>query len=390
MQLSAASGTVEISARSSSDPLPIPPGAHATRLAPLLQAAALVIRAIPDSSDAKIAGAINRFREATTFWSLTAPSEVAVVAYIIARTCPPVGTELPQCCQRPVQPQTVAGDIDALRRAAELNIDGMSLHSSALRAPMVSELLRAIGGRMKRLKTCKRALLFAEVEKQWTAAETIGTPNAIRDAFAVVLAFFFGMRVGEITSLMPTDIDHVLLSDKSDAMKITFRKVKNRQSLLQSHDPFVVSCGHPLLIRAWHRFEQIHDYFDDTPVFHATRGRTRDPLSRRWFADVIKGFSPSSVPHSARVGLATELWAAGASVEDIMAAGRWTSATAVMYVIGSLEGQVEATRKIGHGLSYDGNDLRRLGASPDKFPQRHRPLSTGWSAIARAVDRLVE
>ena len=244
---------------------------------------------------------------------------------------------------------------------------------------------------MKRLKTCKRAILYSEVEAVWERAVNIGTPIAIRDAFAVVLAFFYGMRVSEIITLMPDDINVISLDDNDDdslAIQITFRSTKNRQSILRSHDPFVVTCAHPLLLRAFEAFEAVTDYFDGVPVFHQLRGSTRDPLSRNWFDTVIKKVSPSAVPHSARVGLATELWAAGASIEDIMTAGRWTSATAVMYVIGSLEGQVQATRKIGSGLVYSGKDIRDLGASPDKMQPRHRPSASNnkWRAIARAAE----
>jgi integrase len=389
MALAAATGTVTLQTSAVPSQLPVPPGANAQRLQPLLATAALLTLCVPPTSQAKIDGAVGRFREALTFWSLTAPCEQAVLAYVVARCCPPVGFEVPPSCGQPVLPQTVAGDVDALRRAARLNMHDMRPHSDALYSTGVSELLRAIGGRMKRLKTCKRALLFAEVERNWERAEKSGDAIAIRDAFAVTVAFFFGMRVSELLTLTPDDITAVELpSDDSCAMQITFRHTKNRQSLLKSHDPFVVTCGHPLLMRAWDAFEAVTDYFDGVPVFHALRGSTRDPLSRRWFSEVIKAIAPAAVPHSARVGLATEMWAAGASVQDIMTAGRWTSATAVMYVIGSLEGQVQATRKIGGGLVYSGGDLRRLGVSPDRMRPDQRPKASAmtWARIASQVE----
>lgn len=387
--LAAATGITPITAPASPpSSLPVPPGANAARMLPLLTTAALLIRSIPVTSQAKIDGACARFREALTFWALSAPCEQAVVAYVIARCCPPVGTEVPPSCARPVLPQTAASDIDALRRAARLNMHDMGPHLESLSSDGVSELLRSIGGRMKRLKTCKRALLYHEVSAAWDEALSVGTANAIRDAFALVVAFFYGMRVSELVSLKPEDVHPIELAPGELAMQITFHRVKNRQSILRSHDPFVVTCGHPLLTRAWETFEAFWDYFDSTTVFHTRRGSTLDPLSRKWFADIVARAAPSATPHSARVGLATEMWAAGASIEDIMAAGRWTSPTAVMYVIGSLEGQVQATRTIGTGLVYSGNDLRRLGASPAHFTPASRPRCDAqqWAAIASRAE----
>ena len=359
---------------------------------PLLSTAATLLACLPASSDAKVAGAIRRFREAMTFWALSEPSEQAVLAYVVARCCPPVDTELPDCCKKPVLPQTAAGDIDALRRAAAINIDNMRMHADALNAPSVSELLRSIGGRMKRLKTCKRALLYAEVEAQWKRASSSNNTDEIIDAFAVVLAFFFGMRISELLSLTPEQIEAIDLSDGNHAMRVTFYKVKNRQSILQSHDPFRVACAHPLLIESWSRFEEVTDYYENVPLFHSGHGSDISPRTRHWFTTIIKRIAPDAVPHSCRVGLATELWAAGCRVEEIMTAGRWTSAAAVLYVIGSLEDQVSATRKVGTGLVYTGADLRRLGASPDEFRPEHRPTAphAQWHAIARSVETATE
>jgi hypothetical protein len=142
-------------------------------------------------------------------------------------------------------------------------------------------------------------------------------------------------------------------------------------------------------MRAWTAFERVADYYEGVPVFHRLSGSTRDALSRRWFAAVILAAAPGTVPHSARVGLATELWAAGRSIDVIMAAGRWTSAAAVLYVIGSLEDQVSATRAIGAGLVYTGDDLRRLGVSPDQFRVHGGSPTLDcriWASIAQGIE----
>jgi len=146
-----------------------------------------------------------------------------------------------------------------------------------------------------------------------------------------------------------------------------------------------VTCAHPVLMEAWAASEDRFDYDQVAPVFHRLTGSTRDPLSRRWFADVIAKASPLTTPHSARVGLATELWAAGVGVDDIMAVGRWSSLAALMYVIGVLEDQVKATDRVGTSgaLRYVDGDLRRAGFSPGQFAPAQAPCAsaTVWNGI---------
>jgi hypothetical protein len=101
-------------------------------------------------------------------------------------------------------------------------------------------------------------------------------------------------------------------------------------------------------------------------VFHklaGVKGVIRTALARSWFVDVIRAAAPGTSPHSARVGAATEMWAARVPLRDIMAVGRWTSTAAVMYVISTLEAQVEATDRIGScgALQFSDGDLRRAG-----------------------------
>lgn len=372
-------------------PLRAPPGADIALMQPVLDVAAVLIHTLPASSEAKIRGAAARYRRALTFWALREPSELASVAYVVARCCPPVGVPVPDVCRTPVAPSTAAGDVDALARACELELDGFSRAlAPAFQGPMVRGLLKAIGARVRRLRTNKRALLFTQVEAAWSKAEGVGSPTAIRDGFAIVVAFFYGLRISELLALRPEHIDPVSLADGAVGMQVTFVQCKNRRSTLMQHQPFKVTCAHPLLVRAWAAFERRLDYYDNTPVFHRLSGSSRDPLSRSWFATVIREAAPGTTPHSARVGLATELWAAGKSLDVIMAAGRWTSPAAVLYVIGSLEDQVAATRDIGSAhLAYSGDDLRRMGMSPSQFAARHHAPSTDskqWAAIAAVAE----
>ena len=367
-----------------------PDGSNADLLQPVLEVASMLIHALPPTSASKIKGAVDRYRQALTFWALELPSELASLAYVVARCCPPVGVAVPAVCKTPVAPSTAAGDIDALARACELSLEGLTPSmSSAFHGPQIRALLRAIGARVRRLRTNKKALLYAQVQAAWERAEKDGSPTAVRDGFAIVMAFFFGLRISELIGLVPDDIAPVQMSDGSYAMRVTFRQCKNRRSVLMQHQPFIVSCGHPLLMRAWRVFEAKTEYYEGKRLFHRMNGSTRDPLSRAWFAGVIAAAAPGTTPHSARVGLATELWAAGKSIDVIMAAGRWTSPAAVLYVIGALEDQVAATRAIGAGLAYADGDLRRIGTSPEQFSGARPALAAdvaAWGRIAGAIE----
>jgi hypothetical protein len=144
-----------------------------------------------------------------------------------------------------------------------------------------------------------------------------------------------------------------------------------------------------LLLRTFDLFNARVGFRDGLPVFHnrsAAHSMTR--LSSDWFARVVKCVDPECVPHSTRVGLATELWAAGASVPDIMAAGRWASAAAVLYIVGTLDKQVAASRILGSAMvRYTPAGLRQqLGTSIDDW---HRLSDVGaagrWAALVSEV-----
>ena len=364
-----------------------PTCAHPERLAPFLSTALRLMAFVPKTSELKLAGAIERFASVIAFWGIETAAVTwhIVVAYVSMRCAPPVGVLLPPCCTTPVMPATAAGDVDALRRSARLGLAGLQACREALESERVSLLLRAISARVKRLRTAKRALLFVQVCAFWHACVKIGTPIAIRDGFAVLVAFFFAMRVRELLALLPDDVEPVHLRDGRVAMRITFRTTKTRQSVFSTHDPFVVSCAHDFLISAWHVFEQHIDYYDDVPVFHALRGATRDPLSRAWFASVVSRAAPNVTPHSCRVGCASEMWAARVPLSEIMAHGRWTSIAAVLYIVGSLEDQVAASDAIGSkgALVYRGDDLRKVGLGG--FDPQAEVDGERWAAIVASL-----
>ena len=101
---------------------------------------------------------------------------------------------------------------------------------------------------------------------------------------------------------------------------------------------------------------------------------------------VVKRVDPECTPHSARAGMATELWAAGASLDDIMSMGRWTSPAAVLYIIGTVDRQVSASRLIGRGMvRYETGRLRQqLNLDTDGLPllQADSEASRQWPVTA--------
>ena len=234
----------------------------------------------------------------------------------------------------------------------------------------VLALQRAIGGRARRLTTSKRPLLFAEVSTFWNqcvqdhlSAKKKGLPvvafTSVRDGFAVVLGFSAATRVSELLDLrgkhLQVDDDGVIL--------LSFASVKNRQTLFTTHQPFKVALRLPLLTEAFELFNSACGFNDDDFIFHRASGKSRDKLSRDWFASVIKSINPECSPHSVRVGAATELHAAGVPISDIMALGRWTSAAAVIYILGCLDTTIDASAKLGTAdVRFVRGELRRQPA----------------------------
>jgi hypothetical protein len=90
-------------------------------------------------------------------------------------------------------------------------------------------------------------------------------------------------------------------------------------------------------------------------------------MSREWLAQLVKRWAPDCVPHSLRVGCATEAWAAGVPLSQIQALGRWHSTAALLYIVGTLDETAAATEKLGSaGLVYTSDGLRRqLGTSTE-------------------------
>jgi integrase len=284
-----------------------------------------------------------------------------------------------------VAPTTVATEITSLRRAATLEVEDMGPFLAALTHPKVSTLLRHIGARTRRMTTNKRALLLKEVQSFWLSRERESSPDSIRDGFALVVAFFYACRVRELLDMKAEDIEVVRLMDGRDAVRVAFRQTKTRRSAFISHQPFLVSSAHPVVLAALRKFDDVVEWIPQAPVF---RRAPRDPapLSREWFAAVVRRAAPLATPHSCRVGCATELWAAGASIDAVMAVGRWTSPAAALYVVGTVQEQVAATDRLRDGqLAYTPAGLQRPNGTHGQLADLPFASVEHWSAIRRDI-----
>ena len=198
------------------------------------------------------------------------------------------------------------------------------------------------------MKSNKRPLLLREVRAHWEDSQAAGTVSSIRDGFAVVFAFFFACRVSELMKVTTEDIQEVVLVERRPALRVYFRSVKNRQTIFTTHEPFAVTCAHSLLLTAFSRFRSEFGLVAGAVVFRRSPGEI-GPMSREWFAAVVRRAAAGATPHSCRVGMATELWAAGARISDILSVGRWTSAAALLYVLQPVQEQVDAVDRLGDG-----------------------------------------
>jgi integrase len=317
------------------------------------------------------------------FWEVTEADWTVAAAYITARTAPPLGRELPPSFDRPVLPSTVAVEIAALRRAAGLGVEGMTPYAPALTHPQVSRLLRHVGAGLKRTTTNKRPLLLHQVRSFWESCSTRGSPDDVRDGMALVTGFFFACRARELLSTKAEDIHEVELIGGRRVVEMVFRRTKNRQSRFVTHEPFKVVCGNPLMLEAYNKFNDRFGFLPEKPVFRRGEHDSR-PLGREWFASVVSRAAPGSTPHSCRVGLATELYAAGAELEHIMTVGRWLSKAAALYVIGSAQDQLAATDRLdGGGLVFTSAGLQRRLRSDASLAELPQASSSDWLRLSQ-------
>jgi integrase len=356
----------------------VPASANMSRLGPLLGVASAVLMpstAARGKTAVRVLGYIANFL-AWVSVPLASLTGDLVIAYAVARCCPPVGTILPmgwpEC---PVLPSSVKTELGALRAAAKVGITGVSQYIDALCAPRLSAFLKSVGANVGALKSSKKPLLWSTLIAYVTpifvrARAAVARRGRVfsaelqievRDAFALLLGFGTGSRCRELLGLRGADVQLQRIDDR-DIIEVTFRDTKTRRTILHTHQPFLTYVSHALIVEMWSLFDVIVGWEASGHVFVGLRGSTSDVLSRDWFARLVHKVDPECTPHCLRVGMATELWAAGCKIAEIMTAGRWTSEAAVLYIIGSLDKALVAADALGRGgLSYDRKQLRQRG-----------------------------
>ena len=381
---------------------PMPKCLHPDRLRPLLMAARCVAGNLPTSSARKVRAAVRLWKASLDWFGIeeSAIDESFVVALIILRCCPPVGMPLPDFASRPVLPTTAASDIDVLRRAAREQLYDMGTFLGPLSHDRVLRLQRSIGGRVSRLKTNKKPFLYSNLlECTEQSLSRSASVDDAKEAFALTLGFFFGMRAAELLSLKGADVNE---SGDGTMVLVTFRSVKTRQSLFVTHEPIVVAGCAPLLSQMFALFNEKVGFSPTYPLFHYWKSSRSERVqkdfkwsqrhvhgyTRDWLAHAVHRWAPGCTPHSLRVGCATEAWAAGVPLERIQALGRWKSSAALLYIIGSLDQTASATARLGHGgLAFTADGLRaQIGTSsavkdswwpiPDKHPAPSSDVSS--------------
>jgi integrase len=349
------------------------------RIRPFLQVARVVIGAIPQSSARGIL-AVHKSLQSFIRWGGVDPETVKpspewLISYVVARCCPPVDAELPEdeAFRKPVLPTTAIGDLDELRRGARIGVVGLSKWSEALAADTITAFAKEIGGRVKKLRTNKRPFLFRKVQEAWDrwgpkgsgAEKSIKGITDLRNAVTLVIGFFYGSRAGELVALTYGDIQLA-----ADRVRVTFRSRKTLRSVLGTHQAQTITAAHDLLLEAvstWMKCLKDLGAVASTPLFPTFRKSkmTNVAIAPATVRFLCKAIDPLCVAHSLRAGMATEAWAAGVPLDAIMALGGWASPVAVLYIVGSTDETVEASRRLGTaGMRYEGESLRAtLGTS---------------------------
>jgi integrase len=367
----------------------LPQTANRERLEPLLYVASLILapgRSALERSCTRLLSMVTSFA-AWVNVPLKQVNGALLIGLAVARCCPPVGQLLPVGWPAaPVLPTTVKTELGALRRAAKLKMQPAVQLAAALDDELLLAFLKSVGANVGRLKSNKRPLLWKKVREfvdpilvqgqEWVqgrpasgvARERYPWPSIelqrdIRDAFAVALGFATGSRCAELLNLLGNEVQHEMV-DETRYLEVTFAQTKTRQTPLSTHQPFKTLVSNETVVELFDVFNEVVGWEPEGPVWIGMRGATCDAAGRAWFAAVVRRVDPECTPHCCRVGLASDMWAAGAKLDQIMTAGRWTSVAAVLYIIGSLDKALAAASLVGKGgLTYDAGKLRQKGFS---------------------------
>lgn len=317
--------------------------------------------AIPRASAAAISRSLRYWDEFVAAFQVTVICGWAVAAYMLLRAAPPVDLVLPEWSKQTVSPVTASGEAGALKRhlrdlAMSRSLDDReSSLLTALGSDIVRRIRRSLGATIRRTKTKKLPILWHMVREALSAVcsgllSALST-ESLRDFAIVAVGLAAGLRRSEIVALRA---EHLCPSARGGFLLVVMEDKTNRCAGPHT-EPKTVPIEQPLAV------EIIRLYvarFKDVLVpgsmlfFNLSHGRGHGAaLAPGTINSIIRRLFPGAgvVAHSLRVGFASELRAAGTSIELIMEMGRWTSLRALLYILPSIELMSAASQAMGSG-----------------------------------------
>lgn len=329
----------------------------------LYAAVAVVATSMPRSSAMAGSRALRYWGEfRTAFHAPTSPWSVA--AYLLLRVAPPFNVPLPEWTKNIVAPATASGEASAMKRhlrnlalGPPLLADDQAL-LDALGSDLVRRVRASLGANITRAKTKKLPILWHMVSE---AIDRLcgHRLSELSDLHLRALAIACcnlggGLRRSEGVAL---NAEHLVST--SDGFTVIILKDKTNQCAGPHVEPRSLPITQPLAVQVLRLYVSrfATRLVPGAPLFFDLSARTGGQrLSPGTVNSAIRMLFPGAgvVPHSCRVGFATELRASGTSIEMIMEMGRWTSLRALLYILPSSDQMAAASFSMGSGnLRFD-------------------------------------
>lgn len=301
------------------------------------------------------------------FGAGTAPEHV--IAFMQLRCAPLPHLPFPTWLRQIVKPSTASQDVGKLKRLLKIrkrrdptafSADDRAL-LTAIKSDLVKAFRRSVGANIPSAKSKKLPILHSMVRELVDEATDGGKtplaqlpPYLLRDIAMIAVGLGLGLRRKEIASLLR---GHV--TDRGDTLLVSIGSDKTSWSPLNTEEFRTLPLAEPLLVSILRAYlTQLPSAAPALPLFprlddppDAPRALSPKSVSaaiRRRFPDV------GTTAHGLRVGFATELYASGAQLRDIMELGRWRSAAALLYVLPSADTLAATSRAMGSaGLKLD-------------------------------------
>lgn len=388
------------------------PVASSSVLQSLLNAAVIAITAMPRRS----AEAVQR---AYDLWQLFAtsfqaePSPWTLAAFIMLRCAPPLDVPLPDWLRHGVVlPGTAAADVKNLRRFLRVRGQTESLPSDQLallracESEPVRMLRRSLGCDQRERQTKKLPFLISHLQRRVSELGGVSRLSAfdLRDLTIIAVGLGAGLRRSEISGPLDSPArsglrrGDITLHDQFVLVAITSQK-GTYSNLAAQLVPVVVPIAHPLLVHLIRRYLAATSFPDSSaPLFPRADDAAR-PLAPASITNIMRRHWPALAvsAHSLRVGFATELFAAGASIDMILQMGRWSSLSGLLYILPSIRDLESTALLLGSGrVQFSSYSLQRQLAQralslrsaplltpvlPPLSPQDPRPPNSASSPI---------